>query len=342
MAPTPHDTLFRSVFGLPQHAAAELGAVLPRELVELLDLAALRRVEGSFIDDALRASSSDLLFRAPWRTGRNGREAREGLECLALAQARIDPFLYLILEHQSTFDPRMPLRLLGYLTRIWERHRREHPEELLLPPIVPLVIHHGTQPWRGPTRFRQQLLLPAGVAPPASPALLDFGFLLDDLTLRADAELLARGHDAVARLTLLALRNGRDRDGFFPRLIAAIRALEGDLRSPAAPSALAALASYVCDVGDAPLAQVRDTIAAALPPEVRSPFMTIAEQLKAEGRSEGAAAAQRESLTLVLESRFGPLDAADRARIAAADSDRLLRWIRRSGTAPSVAAALAE
>ncbi len=264
MAPTPHDTLFRSVFGLPQHAAAELGAVLPRELVELLDLAELRRGEGSFIDDALHASSSDLLFRAPWRTGRNGPEARDGLEGLALAHARIDPFLYLILEHQGTFDPRMPLRLLGYLTRIWERHRREHPTELLLPPIVPLVIHHGAKPWRGPTRFGQQLLLPAGFAPPVSLLLLDFGFLLDDLTLCTDAELLARGDDAMARLTLLALRNGRDRDDSFPRLVAAIRALWKDLRDPAAPSALTALVSHVRHVDDAPLAQVRDTIAAAL------------------------------------------------------------------------------
>lgn len=334
MAPSPHDALFRAIFGLPRHAAAELGAVLPRELAERLDLAELTRVEGSFIEETLRASSSDLLFRAPWRRGR------------VTPPDTADPFLFLLFEHQSTFDPRMPLRLLGYMTRIWERHRREYPDERTLPPIVPLVIHHGATPWHGPTRFAEQLKLPVGIAPSASPWTLDFEFLLDDLARQSDAELLARGHDAIARLTLLALRNGRDREGFFPRLIAAIRALQGDLRSPDAASALAALASYVCHVGDAPLAQVRDTMAAALPPEVRSPFMTIAEQLKAEGRaeglSEGATTAQRESLTLVFEARFGPLDAADRTRIAAAGSEQLLRWIRRSGTAPSVAAAMTE
>lgn len=330
----PHDALFRAIFGRPQHAAAELHAVLPPALAEALDLAGLTRNEGSFVDEALRASCSDLLFRAPWR--------HEG----ATTAESTRPLLYLLLEHQSTFDPRMPLRLLGYLTRIWERHAHDHPDERLLPPIVPIVIHHGAQPWRGPTRFGRQLRLPEGVAPPSEPRLLDFGFLLDDLTQRSDAELLARGRDAIARLTLLALRNGRDRDGFFPRLITAIRALATNLRGPEAPSALAALASYVCHVGDAPLALVRDTIAAALPPEVRSPFMTIADQLKAEGRTEGRAegalAAQRESLSLVLESRFGPLDAAVRARIAAADGEQLLRWIRRCAVAPSVAEALNE
>lgn len=56
MAPSPHDALFRAIFGLPQHAAAELEAVLPRELAERLDLARLTRVEGTFIDEALRAN----------------------------------------------------------------------------------------------------------------------------------------------------------------------------------------------------------------------------------------------------------------------------------------------
>ncbi|MBM4015880.1 MAG: Rpn family recombination-promoting nuclease/putative transposase [Planctomycetes bacterium] len=67
MAPTPHDLLFRSIFRLPRHAAAELGEVLPREFRERIDLATLTRVEGSFVDEALRASSSDLLFRARWK-----------------------------------------------------------------------------------------------------------------------------------------------------------------------------------------------------------------------------------------------------------------------------------
>ncbi|MBL8842727.1 MAG: Rpn family recombination-promoting nuclease/putative transposase [Planctomycetes bacterium] len=331
----PHDALFRAIFGQPLHAAAELHAVLPPALADALDLTGLTRVEGSFVDEALRASCSDLLFRAPWRRS-------------SAAAPGAEPLLYLLLEHQSTFDPRMPLRLLGYLTRIWERHARDHPGERRLPPIVPIVIHHGTRPWGGPTRFAPQYSLPPPLASTREPELLDFEFLLDDLARCSDADLLARGNDAIARLALLALRTGRDREGFFPRLVAAIRALAANLRGPEAPSALAALASYVCHVGDAPLALVRDTIAAALPPEVRSPFMTIAEQLKAEGRvegraegrTEGALAAQRESLSVVLESRFGPLDAAVRARIAAADGEQLLRWIRRCAVAPSVADAL--
>jgi hypothetical protein len=31
-----------------------------------------------------------------------------------------EALVYVLLEHQSTFDPRMPLRLLQYLVRVWE------------------------------------------------------------------------------------------------------------------------------------------------------------------------------------------------------------------------------
>lgn len=74
--------------------------------------------------------------------------------------------------------------------------------------------------------------------------------------------------------------------------------------------------------------------------------MTIADQLRAEGRTEGRAegtlSAQRDSLTVFLEARFGALDADARAHIAAATSEQLVRWIRRCAGAPSVAEALRE
>lgn len=72
--------------------------------------------------------------------------------------------------------------------------------------------------------------------------------------------------------------------------------------------------------------------------------MTIAEQLKAEGRVEGrvegSLAARRESLIVVLEARFGPLDDSERARIASAGGEQLLRWLRGCGIAPAVAKVL--
>lgn len=205
---------------------------------------------------------------------------------------------------------------------------------------MPLVISHAAEPWRGPTRFSAAVGGPSRAPLLAAPLPLDFEFLLDDLTRCSDAELLERGRDAIARLTWLALRHGREEEQFFPRLLAAIRALQGDLRGSAAPAALVSLASYVCQVTNAPFSTVRATIAGTLEAEVRSPFMAFTNVFQAEGHKEGVLEARRESLTLFLEARFGPLDAGARARIAAAAGDQLVRWIRRSAVAPSIAEAL--
>ena len=65
MVPTPHDALFKFTFGNPEHAAGELRAVLPADLVEHLDFTRLRVEDGSFIDQELAERHSDLLYALP-------------------------------------------------------------------------------------------------------------------------------------------------------------------------------------------------------------------------------------------------------------------------------------
>jgi predicted transposase YdaD len=68
---TPHDALFRSIFGQPAQARAELRAVLPAELRARLDLESLERIDASFIDPSLRSTAADLLFAVD-RRGTHG------------------------------------------------------------------------------------------------------------------------------------------------------------------------------------------------------------------------------------------------------------------------------
>ena len=98
----PHDGLFKGILGRPEHAASELRSILPAGLVGRLDFDRLERVEGSFVDRALRQQHTDVLFRARLDQG--------------------DALIYVLLEHQSTPDRWMALRMCGYLTRIWTRH----------------------------------------------------------------------------------------------------------------------------------------------------------------------------------------------------------------------------
>lgn len=102
---------------------------------------------------------------------------------------------------------------------------------------------------------------------------------------------------------------------------------------------------YVCDVSDEPLATVKQAFATALTPASRSSFMTIADQLRAEGRVEGRAegqlAALRESLVELLEVKFGAVGLHERERIAAAEAAALRGWLRRLLDAPTVSAIFA-
>ncbi|MFY0578142.1 Rpn family recombination-promoting nuclease/putative transposase [Cystobacter fuscus] len=124
--PGPHDLFARYTFGRPERAEAELRAILPAQVVSAVDWSSLRLEPGSVVDPELRETESDLLFTARLRTGR-------------------PLLLYVLLEHQSTVDRWMALRMLRYVVRQVERWRQEHPECSRLPVILPLVMYHGPE-----------------------------------------------------------------------------------------------------------------------------------------------------------------------------------------------------
>ena len=95
----------------------------------------MRRAAGSFVDQELRGSVSDLLF-----------EVRS-------AAAAPRQWLYLLFEHQSRPDRWMALRLLRYCCRIWETDRRKHPKARFLRPVLPLVFYQGAHHWRYDTEL---------------------------------------------------------------------------------------------------------------------------------------------------------------------------------------------
>jgi hypothetical protein len=306
---TPHDALFRAIFGQPRYAAEELRAVLPTELLAEVRLETLAPCEGSFLDEELRGSSADLLFSVQLRRGGAG-------------------FVYLLFEHQSTPDARIPLRLLRYQTRIWERHAAENRDEPRIPPILPLLLHHGPKAWPWEPTFAGILALDGRARSAFGRRLLDFEFVLDDLAAQTDQQILDRASDAIARLTLIALRNSRTEPRLLEHVLEVMHALASELRGPAIVPALGRLARYVFEVVEAPHEVVRSAFAAALPPKIRSSVMTAADMLRAETRLE--------TLLDLLEVKFGPIDAATRARVERASPEEVIAWLRRCAVASAL------
>ena len=115
--------------------------------------------------------------------------------------------LYVLVEHQSSFDPRMPLRLLRYVLGIWEQWEEKHPGAKL-PPVVPVVLHHGDDRWHAAPELASMLsMLDAGpeLLAAVGPYQPLFRFILDDLSALSVEAVAARPLDRMARLVELAL-----------------------------------------------------------------------------------------------------------------------------------------
>ena len=180
----PHDHLFRTVFGEEGEleAVGLLQAYLPESISRELRWSSLKWQSVSFIDDRLRESESDLLYAIQ-------REA-DGAPA----------WLYVLLEHQSSPDPWLRLRLLKYSIRIWERDRRQHPNDKHLRPIVPLVWYQGKRGWRIAREFSQLF----GEAVRSWPGVPRYAHLLIDQTQLGPDEVRGELRGRIAQLAMMA------------------------------------------------------------------------------------------------------------------------------------------
>ena len=131
----PHDRLFRAVFSDAGEAASLLRNALPDTIRSSFDWTTLSQRDGTFIDEELRESQTDLLYQV---------EHTETGQPMSV---------YVLLEHQSSPDPLMRLRMLRYCCRIWEDDLRSEPERRELRPIVPIVFYQGARGWTYSTEF---------------------------------------------------------------------------------------------------------------------------------------------------------------------------------------------
>ncbi|QSB16151.1 Rpn family recombination-promoting nuclease/putative transposase [Natronosporangium hydrolyticum] len=312
---SPHDAVFRRMLSKPANAASQLRALLPAELSEKLDLGRLALHPGSFVDPTLRWRHTDLLFTAPL--------------------AGHDAYIYLLIEHQSSSDKLMPLRMLRYIMRIWDKHLDANPKADRLPAVIPLVVHHNRRAWHAPRDLSDLIDLDPDTAKAASEYLPQLRFLLDDLTVVDEAALRARPVTAPLRLTLLLLKIAPGNPGLAEDLRRWSDQLAEVLRRPGGWDDFVCLLSYIQRVGELPADELHDLVA-ELGPTAEEAFMTIAEQLEARGEARGRA----EALAEFLAARFGPLPQHVRDRLDAATLDQLKTWTGRIATADTLAQAL--
>lgn len=323
MSTTPHDALFKAVFGQPEHARGVLQSVLPAAIVEALDWSTLTLQPGSFVDPGLNPSHTDLLYAAAWRGG---------------AAAPV----YVLFEHQSRPDRWMPLRLLRYMVRIWEHWLKDHERAQVLPAIVPVVLYHGDERWSAPQAFDALSDVPETVRPALAQYLVRFVYVLDNLSEIPDDQLRAR--DSTIAFVDLCIKHVRKGARFVEVLSQSGGLMRKVRETHDGREAFQFVVSYILEVNDTKHRQALTAVLLReIGPEAKDILMTIGEQLREEGREQGIQEGERGALLRLLRKRFGAQvnDHIER-RVAAASPDQIALWLERVLSAGTLAELLAD
>ena len=263
----PNDKLLKATFSNPDNARGFFQNYLPEQISNAVDWNSLRLESSTFVDPQFAASESDLLFS------------------LKLAQA--DVFLYLLFEHQSSEDPRMALRLLSYILRIWERFAAMHPTPAKLPAILPIVLAQGKRPWKTAPRLEDLISLPAEIADMIRPWQPTLVYRLLEL-VRIPYEELAGTPEGI--LTLRALKAEPLDDLLSDAL------WEESLLFAISDSALERILRYILNA-ELNVSLLRQRIKTIRSKPLQSKTMTLADQLRLEGKKEGKTEGKKEGLS---------------------------------------------
>lgn len=248
------------------------------------------------------------------------------------------------LEHKSTPDRWTAVQMHRYTAIEWMRCIDGAPSAPL-PPLIAVVVHHGPLPWRVPTSIGELLAPP----PPGLPPQPTFSFVLVDLALCTEGDLMRLGLLPLGTLALLYLQCLRrlgadDADAALGRWTLVFRAAAATSHH----TAFEVFHRYALEVTDLARDRLAARMAAILGPEAGHAVMSTADQLRAEGRTlgrtegrtegkiEGKIEGRAELLFCLLQQRFGPAAEAIAARLRNASGEQLDRWALRLLDAVSI------
>ncbi len=107
----PHDRCFAQLMADTHNARAFFQRYLSAELLATIDLDTLTLQEGSKVTQAFQQLHMDVLYQVDFKASKEAPEAHKG-------------YLYCLVEHQSTPDPAMAVRLWQYKAALLLNHVR--------------------------------------------------------------------------------------------------------------------------------------------------------------------------------------------------------------------------
>jgi predicted transposase/invertase (TIGR01784 family) len=140
IVPSPHDRFVKEVFSFRETARSFLIHYLPPEISLLLDSDSVELSKDTYIDSRLRSQFSDLLYNVTLTTGE-------------------DAHIYVLFEHKSQPDSLISWYLLSCMVRIWRQDMKMSKNKKLRA-IIPIVLYHGKEEWTAGLNFQDLFEIP--------------------------------------------------------------------------------------------------------------------------------------------------------------------------------------
>ena len=137
------DPNYKRLFSFPRMVEDLLRGFLPGQWLDELDFSTLQKLPTEYVSDELLKRHGDCV----WRLRRRG-------EWL---------YLLVLLEFQSTDEPRMALRILTYTSLLYQELVRNDALDAggRLPAVLPVVLYNGEARWRAALEVGE-LIAPVG------------------------------------------------------------------------------------------------------------------------------------------------------------------------------------
>ena len=313
----PHDHLFQLVFADPIHAVPLLRSALPAAIARLIDWSTLTRKKATQRGRRGRKTLCDVLFAARTLCGRR-------------------LLLYVVLEHKSRSHRFDALQILEQVVAVLRTHRREHPKDPFLPPVLPVVVHADHRPWRSPLDVRELFDLES-IPTALHHYLPACRYLLDDLHQGNPEQLRQRALTVYGLCTLSMLQYLPPAARTEPAFAAWLDAWADNQREAAALAetmaghdVYGAMVDYILTTARLPGPTVQRLLISRIHnPAMKHKLLSTAQQIRNEGKAEGRAEGKISVLLRLITRRFGHLGPHAADRLQTASPTQLDRWAER-------------
>jgi predicted transposase/invertase (TIGR01784 family) len=258
--PKTHDALVRLNFSDLAQVRDLFQHYLPRKWQSALDLHLLKAVPIQLVRRNLRSLMPDFLFEIPYSNRDDS----------ALVSLQI--------EHQSSPDFSLPIRLAQSRIEIWHQWLRQNPGKSL-PIVLSLVFYTGGQAYPYSLRLQDMLADPCGLFAE------QFSALLIDLSQVPDEELQELKRSSSWLRLMKHIYDHRLSSALIAEILADLNQLPGNMPLQSQIEILLVYCLYQRE--DLDFSELAAQVDRVLPPPAGEWVMTVGEKLEQKGRQMG-------------------------------------------------------